>query len=43
MARRVLMPKVDGLWVLGGPRLGRVDGEKVTVGNRTMTVKAARH
>ena len=42
MARRVLMAVVSGRWVRGRPRLGWMDGVKVTLGNRGMTVEAAR-
>ena len=42
MARRVLMAEVSGGWVRGRPRLGWMDGVKVALGNRGMTVKAAR-
>ena len=42
MARRVLMAKVSGGRVRGRPRLGWVDGVKVALGNRGMTVEAAR-
>ena len=42
MARRVLMAEVSGGRVRGRPRLGRIDGVKVTSGNRIMTVEAAR-
>ena len=42
MARRVLMAKVSGGWVRGIPRLGWMDSIKVTLGNRGMTVEAAR-
>ena len=38
MARRVLMAEVSG----GRPRLGWMDGVKVALGNRGMTVEAAR-
>ena len=38
MARRVLMAEVSG----GRPRLGWIDGEKLALGNRGMTVEAAR-
>ena len=41
MARRVLMAEVSGGRVLGRPRLGWMDGVKVTLGNRGMTVEAA--
>ena len=37
MARRMLMAEVSG-----GPRLGWMDGVKVALGNRGMTVEAAR-
>ena len=42
MARRVLMAEVSGGRVRGRPRLGWIDGVKVALGNRTMTVEAAR-
>ena len=42
MARRVLMAEVSGGWVRGRPRLGWIDGVKVALGNRGMTVEAAR-
>ena len=42
MARRVLMAEVSGGRVLGRPRLGWMGGVKVTLGNRGVTVKAAR-
>ena len=42
MARRVLMAEVSGEWVRGRQRLGWMDGVKVTLGNRGMTVEAAR-
>ena len=42
MARRVLMAEVSGGRVRGRPRLGRMDGVKVALGNRGMTVEAAR-
>ena len=42
MARRVLMAEVRGGRVRGRPRLGWMDGVKVALGNRGMTVKAAR-
>ena len=42
IARRVLMAEVSGRWVRGRPRLGWMDGVKVTLGYRGMTVKAAR-
>ena len=41
MARRVLMAEVSGGWVRGRPRLGWMDGVKVALGNRVMTVEAA--
>ena len=41
MARRVLMAEVSGGRVRGRPRLG-MDGVKVPLGNRGMTVEAAR-
>ena len=42
MARRVLMAEVSGGRVRGKPRLGCMDGVKVALGNRRMTVEAAR-
>ena len=42
MARRVLMVKVSGGRVRGRPRLGWMDGVKVAMCNRQMTVEAAR-
>ena len=42
MARRVLMAEVSGGRVRGRPRLGRMSGVKVALGNRGMTVEAAR-
>ena len=42
MARRVLMAEVSGGQARGRPRLGWVDGVKVALGNRGMTVEAAR-
>ena len=40
MTRRVLMAEVSGGWVRGRPRLGWMDGVKVDLGNRGMTVEA---
>ena len=42
MARRVLMAEVSGGRVRGRPRLGWMDGVKVALGNRGLTVEAAR-
>ena len=42
MARKVLMAEVSGGWVRGRPTLGWMDGVKVALGNRGMTVEAAR-
>ena len=42
MARRVLMAEVSGGRVRGRPRLGWMDVVKVALGNRPMTVEAAR-
>ena len=42
MARRVLMAEVSRERVRGRPRLGWMDGVKVALGNRGMTVEAAR-
>ena len=41
MARRVLMAEVSGGRIRGRPRLGWMDGVKVALGNRGMTVEAA--
>ena len=41
MARRVLIAEVSGGRVGGRPRLGSMDGVKVALGNRGMTVEAA--
>ena len=38
MSRRVLMAEVSGLWVRGSQRLGWMDGVKVALGSREMTV-----
>ena len=42
MARRVLMAQVRSGWVQKRPRLGWMDGVKVAMGNRGMTVEAAK-
>ena len=42
MARRVLMAEVSGGRVRTRPRSGWMDGVKVALGNRRMTVEAAR-
>ena len=42
MARRVLMAEVSGGRIRWRPRLGWMDGVTVALGNRGMTVKAAR-
>ena len=42
MASRVLMAEVSGGRVRRRPRLDWMDGVKVTLGNRRMTVEAAR-
>ena len=42
MARRVLIAEVSGGRVRGRPRLCWMDGVKVALGNRGMTVEAAR-
>ena len=42
MARRVLMAEVSGGRVRERPRLGWMNGVKVALGNRGMTVEAAR-
>ena len=41
MARRVLMVEVSGGRVRGRQRFGCMDGVKVALGNRGMTVEAA--
>ena len=41
MARRVLMAEINGGRGRGSPRLGWMDGVKVALGNRGMTVEAA--
>ena len=41
MARRVLMAEVSMGQVRGRPRIGWMDGVKVALGNRGMTVEAA--
>ena len=41
MARRVLMALLSGGRVRGRPRLGWIDGVKVTLANRGMPVEAA--
>ena len=42
MARRVLMAEASGRRAQGRPRLGWMDGVKVALGYRRMTVEAAR-
>ena len=42
MARRVLMAEVSGERVRGRPRLGWMDGVKLALGNRGMTVDTER-
>ena len=42
MAIRVIMAEVSGGRVRGRQRLGWMDGVKVAIGNRGMTVEAAR-
>ena len=42
MARRVLMAEVSGGRVRGRSKLGWMDGVEVALGNRGMTVEAAR-
>ena len=42
MAKRVLMAEVSRGRVWGRPRLGWMDGVKVALGNKGMTVEAAR-
>ena len=42
MARSVLMAEINGGRVRGRPRLGWLDGVKLALGNRGMTMEAAR-
>ena len=42
LARRVMMAEVNGGRVRGKPRFGWMEGVKVALGNRGMTVDAAR-
>ena len=42
LASRVLMAEVTGELVRGRPRFGWMDGVKVSLGNRGMTVETAR-
>ena len=42
VARGMLMAEVSGGRVRGRPRLGWMDGVKVALGNKGMTVEAAR-
>ena len=42
MARRVLMTEISGGRVRGRPRLGWMNSMKVALGNKGMTVEAAR-
>ena len=42
MARKMLMAEASGGRVPGRPRLGWMDGVKVALGNRGMTMEAAR-
>ena len=42
MARTLLIAEVSGGRVRGSPRLGWMDGVKVALDNRGMTVEAAR-
>ena len=42
MARKLLMAEVSGWRVRGRPRLGWMDGVKMALGYRGMTVEAAR-
>ena len=43
MARKVITAEVSGERVRRRPRLGWMDGVKVALGNRGMTVEAAHH
>ena len=43
MAKKVLMVEVSRGRVRGRPRLGWIDGVKVALGNRGMTVEVARY
>ena len=42
MARRMFTADVSGGWAPGRPRVGWMDGVKVALGGRRMTVEAAR-
>ena len=42
MARMVLMAEVSGGWVWGRPKLSWMDGVKVALASRGVTVEAAR-
>ena len=42
MVRRVMMAEVSGGRIRGRPRLGWMDGFNLALGNRGMTVEAAR-
>ena len=42
MGRRVLMAEASGEWVRGRPRLVWMDGVRVALDNRVITVEAAR-
>ena len=42
MARRVLMADVSGGRVRGRPRLATMDGVKIALGSRGLTVEASR-
>ena len=42
MVRRVLMKEVSGMWVHGRPKLGWMDGVKLALSSRWMTVEVAR-
>ena len=42
MVRRVLMEEVNGMWVHGRQKLGWMDGVKLALSSRWMTVEVAR-
>ena len=42
LGRELLMAEVSGGRVRGRPKLGRINGVKVALGNRGITVEAAR-
>ena len=42
IASRVFRAEVNGGWVRGGPRFGRMDSVNLVLGSRGMTVEAGR-